>query len=86
MASTSNPKSLERAYRWKEVFDKRTKVADEPSVPATIFINHDHVSSYRSSTMIKNSKMFGKIEDDDVVSPERASESDLTSKPIEIET
>jgi hypothetical protein len=85
VASTSNPKSLERAYRWKEVFDKKTKVPDEPSVPTTIFINHDHVSSNRSSLMIDTGKIFRTIVDDDVVSPERASESDLTSAPIEIE-
>ena len=78
MASTSNPKSLERAFRWKEVFDKKTKVPDEPSIPATIFINHDHVSSNRSQMMIKSGIMFGIIEDDDVVSPNMASESDLT--------
>jgi hypothetical protein len=86
VASTSNRKSLERAYRWKEVFDKKTKVPDEPPVPTTIFINHDHVSSNRSPTLIKSGNMFGKIEDDDVVSPERASESDLTSKPTQNET
>lgn len=41
VANTSNPKSLERAHKWKEMFDLRTKVSDEPGVPCTIFINHD---------------------------------------------
>jgi hypothetical protein len=85
VASTSNPKSLERAYRWKEVFDKKTKVPDEPSVPTTIFINHDHVSSNRSSMIIQTRKMYGKIVDDDVVNAERASDSDLSTKLIKIE-
>ena len=80
VANTSNPKSLERAYRWKEVFDKKTKVPDEPPVPATIFINHDHISSKRSPSQIKV-MLRGKVEDDDVVSAERISESDLTTTP-----
>lgn len=69
------------------MFDKKTKVPDEPCVPATIFINHDHVSSMRTPIIITKSNMFGSkiVEDDDVVSPERASESDLTGKPIDIE-
>jgi hypothetical protein len=76
VANTSNPKSLERAARWKDIFDKKTKVPDEPSIPATIFINHDHVSSQRSPTALKVG-VLQRIEDDDVISPERASESDL---------
>jgi signal recognition particle receptor subunit beta len=77
VANTSNPKSLERAFRWKEVFDKKTKVPDEPPVPATIFINHDHISSKRTPSQIK--VMLGRVEDDDVVSAEKISESDLTA-------
>ena len=76
MANTSNPKSLEKAYRWKEVFDKKTKVPDEPPVPATIFINHDHVSSMRKPSHPNG--MMSKVCDDDVVSAERVSESDLS--------
>jgi len=41
VAKTSNPKSLQRAHRWKEIFDKKTKVNGEPSIPACLFINHD---------------------------------------------
>jgi hypothetical protein len=41
VANTSNTKSLERAYKWKEFFDKKTKIPNEPVIPAAIFINHD---------------------------------------------
>lgn len=84
VANTSNPKSLERAFRWKEVFDKKTKVPDEPPVPATIFINHDHISSKRT-TQTLNRVMYGKVEDDDVLSAEKISESDLTANPDNID-
>ena len=84
VANTSNPKSLERAFRWKEVFDKKTKVPDEPPVPATIFINHDHISSKRA-TQTLNRVMYGKVEDDDVLSAEKISESDLTANPDNID-
>ena len=84
VASTSNPKSLERAFRWKEVFDKKTKVPDEPPVPATIFINHDHISTKRNQ--VKTPRvMYGKVEDDDVLSAEKISESDLTVDPSNID-
>ena len=41
MASTSNPASITKAAKWKVQFDKMTKVQDEPSIPCTLFINHD---------------------------------------------
>lgn len=84
VANTSNPKSLERAFRWKEVFDKKTKVPDEPPVPATIFINHDHVSSKRSQSQMR--VLYGKVDDDDVLSAEKVSESDLTANPENMDT
>lgn len=43
VANTSNVKSLERAHKWKEFFDKKTKIPNEPVVPAAIFINHDEM-------------------------------------------
>ena len=41
VANASTTKSLERAYKWKEFFDKKTKIPNEPVIPAAIFINHD---------------------------------------------
>lgn len=41
VANTSNPKSLERACKWKKLFDQKTKTSDESPIPATLFINHD---------------------------------------------
>ena len=41
VARASCKKSLERAFRWKELFDKKTQTGDEPKVPCCIFINHD---------------------------------------------
>jgi hypothetical protein len=41
VANTSNPGSISKAARWKEQFDAMTKVEDEPSIPCTLFINHD---------------------------------------------
>jgi len=41
VANTSNPDSIVKASLWKEQFDKITKVKDEPSIPCTLFINHD---------------------------------------------
>ena len=43
VCNTSNSKSIENAYRWKEEFDKRTKLPDEPGLPCCLFINHDHL-------------------------------------------
>lgn len=57
---------------------------DEPPVPATIFINHDHISSKRP-TQTQNRVMYGKVEDDDVLSAEKISESDLTANPDNID-
>lgn len=51
VANTSNKKSLERAYRWKEYFEKKTKIPNEPCVPATLFINHDDVE--RSKVIVE---------------------------------
>lgn len=56
------------------MFDKKTKVPDEPAVPATIFINHD--VALRDKDTINLSKIkegeYVKIEEDDyVLSPER---------------
>lgn len=45
VANTSNPRSIENAYRWKDFFDKKTKVPNEPPIPSTLFINHDHCES-----------------------------------------
>jgi hypothetical protein len=59
-------------------------VPDEPPVPATIFINHDHISSKRT-TQTLNRVMYGKVEDDDVLSAEKISESDLTANPDNID-
>ena len=41
IANTSNPDSIVKAQKWKETFDKITKVKNEPSLPCTLFINHD---------------------------------------------
>ena len=41
VANSTNYKSLERAQRWKDYFDKKTKIPNEPNVPACLFINHD---------------------------------------------
>jgi hypothetical protein len=41
VANTSNPSSIAKAAQWKEQFDKITKIKDEPSIPCTLFINHD---------------------------------------------
>ena len=41
VANSSNPDSIAKAAVWKEQFDKITKVKDEPSIPCTLFINHD---------------------------------------------
>ena len=41
VANTSNPASITKAAQWKEQFDQQTKVYDEPSIPCTLFINHD---------------------------------------------
>jgi|TARA_B110001450_G_C17637246_1_gene487709 hypothetical protein len=41
VANTSNPDSIVKAAKWKKQFDKITKVKDEPSIPCTLFINHD---------------------------------------------
>ena len=48
-------------------------------MPATIFINHDHVSSKRSQNQMR--VIYGKVDDDDVLSAEKVSESDLTANP-----
>ena len=48
VANTSNPRSIENAYRWKDFFDKKTKVPNEPPIPSTLFINHDHCESEQS--------------------------------------
>ena len=45
VANTSNPASITKAAQWKEQFDKMTKVKDEPSIPCTLFINHDKIES-----------------------------------------
>ena len=42
VANTSNPRSLELAYRWKDFFEKKTKIPNEAAVPICLFINHDH--------------------------------------------
>ena len=68
------------------MFDKRTKVPDEPPIPATIFINHDHVCSQKKGLRVQTSgQLLGRVDDIDVVSAERVSESDLTSYPLNIE-
>jgi hypothetical protein len=41
VANTSNPDSIKKAQIWKEHFDEKTKVKDEPTIPCTLFINHD---------------------------------------------
>ena len=51
VANTSNPRSLELAHRWKGFFDKKTKTPNEPSIPATLFINHDHKEGGVTSPM-----------------------------------
>lgn len=71
---------MERAHKWKEMFEKKTKVPDEPSVPATIFINHD-IELNKDTNVIREYK---KIEEDDyVISPERTySHSDTEDQAI----
>lgn len=62
------------------MFEKKTKVPDEPSVPATIFINHD-IELNKDTNIIREYK---KIEEDDyVISPERTySHSDTEDQAI----
>jgi hypothetical protein len=74
VANTSNPKSLERAHKWKEMFDLKTKVPNEPPIPATIFINHD--------ACVKDSRRMNKLElpsDGNPTSPAFASERERNS-------
>lgn len=67
MANTSNPDSIAKAAAWKRYFDKITKVKDEPSIPCTLFINHDIPISVSVSTF-------------DVLKPDDADEK-LAKKP-----
>ena len=81
VANTSNPRSLEQAHRWKEFFDKKTKVPNEPSIPATLFINHDHFEQFIVPKDEKASQEAVGIDrddgkNDDVISPARARDSD----------
>lgn len=64
------------------MFEKKTKVPDEPSVPATIFINHDIELFNTQDT--KEIKEYQKIEEEDyVLSPERTfSHSDTEDQAI----
>lgn len=54
MANTSNPSSIIKAAKWKEQFDKMTKAQDEPSIPCTLFINHDSTESNKNVTKSLN--------------------------------
>jgi len=40
VANTINLQTIKKAPEWKKMFDQTTKVADEPSYPCTLFINH----------------------------------------------
>ena len=51
VANSTNSKSMERAQRWKDYFDKKTKIPNEPNVPACLFINHDNIE--RSAQLIQ---------------------------------
>ena len=56
VANSSNSKSMERAQRWKDYFDKKTKIPNEPNVPACLFINHDDAE--RSAQLMQNLPSF----------------------------
>jgi hypothetical protein len=43
VANTSNPESIKRAIKWKRCFDEKTKIQNEPSIPCSLFINHDKI-------------------------------------------
>ena len=58
VANTSNPKSIKRAIRWKQQFDRTTKIPDEPSIPCTIFINHDKTMKDSDKNDPKNLNKF----------------------------
>jgi hypothetical protein len=55
VANTSNPASITKAAKWKEQFDKMTKVKDEPSIPCTLFINHDIKDQKVRGSFVKKS-------------------------------
>lgn len=75
VANTSNPKSIERAYKWKMMFDKMTKIPDEPSVPATLFINHDLKHGIPKEPSIKESQ-FKKQEPEGTTASEHSQQVD----------
>ena len=51
VANTSNPDSIKKAQIWKEYFDEKTKVKDEPTIPCTLFINHDKPVERKSQVL-----------------------------------
>ena len=31
---------MKKANNWRDIFDQKTKVSDEPSYPTALFVNH----------------------------------------------